>query len=60
MQSKTITLPKWVNVGEYFEQPAIYYPLCVTCKKPYAHWFATTLYCGNCELEGRASNDRKD
>jgi len=52
-------LPKWVLVGEYKEMP-IYYPFCATCKKPYAHWFATTIYCGECELNGNAANDRSD
>ncbi len=32
----------------------VYIPYCLTCRKPYAHWFDTTNFCGICELDHRA------
>jgi len=43
--------------GENIGQP-VYIPYCLTCKKPYAHYWATTYFCGDCELDNRATTYR--
>jgi len=43
----------------YADKQTMFHPRCATCKKKYVHWFNTTIYCGECELNGRANEDRK-
>lgn len=44
---------------EYHEKEVMNHKLCACCKKPYEHWFKTTIYCGDCEFSGRANEARK-